>query len=69
MSRIFGNKDNFAIEYEFIDNPEKVILTVHNGYIKLWVKGTDICTYNKNYQHEGDIYYLVEWFTLNSALY
>ena len=62
MSRIFGNKDNFAIEYEFIDNPEKVYINSTYGYIKLWVKGTDICTYNKNYQHEGDIYYLVEWF-------
>lgn len=56
--KIFGDKNNFAIEYSFLSNSNYSTY----GYISLWINDNNICIYNQNYQYEGDLYIIVEWF-------
>ena len=56
--KIFGQRDSFAIEYEFIS-----ITTANTyGHINIWINGNNLCLYNKNQQYEGDLYYIIDWF-------
>lgn len=54
----YGEKDIFAVEYEFTSS----LSGKTNGYVNLWINGINICKYNRNQQYEGDLYDLTDWF-------
>ncbi len=58
MYKIFGNKDNFAIEYKLDSSFENSTY----AYIRVWIEGIDICEYNQNQKCECDLYPILEWF-------
>lgn len=64
--KIFGEKQHFAIEYGFeSDEFEKGEPDSTYGSIRLWINGKDICSYRadgEDYQQEGNLYHLIEWF-------
>lgn len=63
LLKICGDKNEFAIEYSFEN--EMCIYESEDytyGYIKIWVNGRDLCSYNGKCQQEGNIYFLIEWF-------
>lgn len=59
MLNIFGNKKEFAIEYEILDlNVSRDVF----GYINLWLNDSNICQYTGSEVEEWNIYYIIEWF-------
>ncbi len=64
MSKIFGNKEYFALEYNLPYFNLGYDISSIIGILKLWVNGIDLCLFekdNKNYGYEWTIYYIVEW--------
>lgn len=57
-TKIFGEKNNIAIEYAF----ESDIVDDTYGFLKLWINNKNICAYDENQQYTGDLYYIADWF-------
>lgn len=67
---LFGDKEKFAIEYQFIPSPykEEELLNKSWGIFKLWIENQNICEYEiNNYkkQYEWNLIYIVEWLCNN----
>ncbi|ENQ3105783.1 hypothetical protein ACEOWJ_001770 [Bacillus cereus] len=70
MVKVFGEKNTFAIQYEFLNNPfnERGWIGETWGSFQFFVNGKDICQYKRkdtivNYQ--WNVMYIVEWFSEN----
>lgn len=68
--KMFGDINNFAIEYKLKCNPFNEIGLIGDtwGELKLWINGKDICGYERNQEeivYESNLIYIVEWFCEN----
>lgn len=68
--RTFGDKNTFAIEYEFVANPfnEPRLTGETWGKFELSVHGVDVCRYKKVDRvttYQWNLIYIVEWFSEN----
>lgn len=66
MSKLFGDKRNFALEYKFLPNPyeEGGVYGDSWGMLKFWIKGVDICLYQQDNSiryYEWNLYFVIEW--------
>lgn len=73
---LFGNKNNFAIEYNLIEHPygdERGLLRDSWGYLNLWLDGVDLLqlyevTYDgekKELNYQWNLNMIVEWLSEN----
>lgn len=74
--KLFGNKNNFAIEYEFLPDPDngKAALEEEKnswGNFSIWVKGMNLCQYSykeKIIQYSSwYLYHLLLWLAKNAS--
>ncbi len=68
--KIFGNKNTFAIQYEFINNPfnENSLSRETWGRFALFISGKDVCHFSRNNvagDFQWNLIYIVEWFSEN----
>lgn len=68
--RTFGDKNIFAIQYEFIDNRfnENSLIGETWGRLELFVHGIDVCQYKRENivkSFQWNLIYIVEWFSEN----
>ncbi|MFP4979373.1 hypothetical protein ACE6ED_28580 [Paenibacillus sp. CN-4] len=68
--RTFGDKNAFAIQYEFDNNPfNELSLTGETwGMFKLFVRGIDVCRYKRvdsEITYQWNLIHIVEWFSEN----
>jgi len=68
--RTFGEKNNFAIQYELRVNPfnETTLIGETWGTFALFVKGKDVCQYkreNRITKYQWNLINIVEWFSEN----
>lgn len=68
--RTFGDKNTFAIQYEFDVNPfnETSLIGETWGKFELSVRGIDICRYKRadsETTYQWNLIYIVEWFSEN----
>lgn len=68
--RTFGDKNTFAIQYEFEDNPfNEISLTGETwGKFELFVRGMDVCRYKRvdnETTYQWNLIHIVEWFSEN----
>jgi len=67
---IYGDKNIFAIQYEFEENPfhENGLIDETWGSFKLFVHGKDLCQYEREnivMTFQWNLLYIVEWFSEN----
>ncbi|RUT39508.1 hypothetical protein EJP82_25860 [Paenibacillus anaericanus] len=66
----FGDKNIFAIQYEFVDNPfkENSLTGETWGKFELFVHGIDVCQYKRENivtTFQWNLIYIVDWFSEN----